>query len=504
MKKNTTCTRLALAAALTLSLTFTTHAQQGGAAPAAAPAASNPNQPRTFDQAAASVQEQLAASLAELDALRRQIADEKIPMSRQLSEAEAELSAARLSYQQTSRLLDSRTLDLSNLRAEIKSRQDETTYLSNLLGEYIRNFESRLHIAELQRYETALESAKLAPENSTLNEEQVFQAQAALLSVSLERLHDALGGTRFDGSAVDADGLLKEGQFVLLGPVALFRSSDGQHVGTAEQRLGSLEPAVMNFGNPEDTASASTTVSAGSGSFPLDASLGNAHKIEATQETLWEHIKKGGPVMWPIFLLAGAALVVVLYKWWVLSKVQSASAAQVGTLLDAVARGDRTGAQRIARGIQGPAGEMLAAGAEQLGQPRELIEEVMFEKVLSTRLRLQSLLPFVAISASAAPLLGLLGTVTGIMNTFTLITVFGTGDVKTLSSGISEALITTEYGLIVAIPSLLLHAFLSRKARGMIDEMDQSAVAFINQVSRASTAGTPPAAAPPTGIPVHA
>jgi hypothetical protein len=61
--------------------------------------------------------------------------------------------------------------------------------------------------------------------------------------------------------------------------------------------------------------------------------------------------------------------------------------------------------------------------------------------------------------------------------------VFGTGDVKTLSSGISEALITTEYGLMVAIPSLLIHALLSRKARGVVDQMEKVAVAFLNQVS---------------------
>jgi hypothetical protein len=106
--------------------------------------------------------------------------------------------------------------------------------------------------------------------------------------------------------------------------------------------------------------------------------------------------------------------------------------------------------------------------------------------VLGPKLRCTRWLPFVAIAASSAPLLGLLGTVTGIMNTFTLMTVFGTGDVKTLSSGISEALITTEYGLIVAIPSLLLHAFLSRKARGIQDEMEKAAIAFLNQVAKTS------------------
>jgi biopolymer transport protein ExbB len=96
----------------------------------------------------------------------------------------------------------------------------------------------------------------------------------------------------------------------------------------------------------------------------------------------------------------------------------------------------------------------------------------------------------VAISASAAPLLGLLGTVTGIMNTFSLITIYGTGDVKTLSSGISEALITTEYGLIVAIPSLLLHAFLSSKVRKIVNNLEATGVSFVNELARAEARGS--------------
>jgi biopolymer transport protein ExbB len=149
---------------------------------------------------------------------------------------------------------------------------------------------------------------------------------------------------------------------------------------------------------------------------------------------------------------------------------------------------------REAQAIRGPVGRMLAAGAEHADQPRELVEELMFETVLSTRLRLNRWLPFIAITASSAPLLGLLGTVTGIMNTFTLMTVFGTGDVKTLSSGISEALITTEYGLYVAIPSLLLYSYLSRKAKSILDRMEKAAVAFANQVGKTPLPAAPPPA----------
>ncbi len=446
-----------------------------------------------FGEAAKSIQKQLEESVAELNRLRQQAAEEKIPLSRKLSELESKLSEVRLEYQETTRKLDSRTLDLTNLRSEIKSREEEATYLSNLLGEYVRNFESRLHIAELQRYRESLEAAKLAPENSNLSEQEVYEAQAGLLGVSLERLHDALGGTRFEGTAVDSNGLVKQGTFVLIGPSAIFRSEGGEEIGTAEQRLGSLEPTIIPFKNPADVNAAAQVIATESaGRFPFDPTLGNAHKIEETEETFLEHVQKGGPVMYPIFGLAGAALLVALYKWLAMLFIRKPSQKRIRELLTAVARHDRREAKQKANAIGGPVGKMLQAGAEHLNEPVELIEEVMYEKVLSTRLKLERFLPFIAISAASAPLLGLLGTVTGIINTFKLITVFGSGDVKTLSGGISEALITTEFGLIVAIPSLLLHAFLSRKARGVINQMEKAAVTFVNQVGKTQYRHTDP------------
>jgi biopolymer transport protein ExbB len=78
----------------------------------------------------------------------------------------------------------------------------------------------------------------------------------------------------------------------------------------------------------------------------------------------------------------------------------------------------------------------------------------------------------------------LLGTVTGMINTFKLSTVFGTGDAKQLSSGISEALITTEFGLVVAIPSLIIHALLNRRSQAVMATMERMAVTFLNGLAR--------------------
>lgn len=528
-----------------------------------------------FLQATDSVQQKLEESIEELNRLRERVAAEKIPLSSELSTLESELEEVRAEYQQTTRTLDSRTLDLTNLRNEIESRKEEATFLSNLLGQYIRNFESRLHIAEIQLYQDSLEEARLAPENSNLSKQEVYQAQSELLTVSLDRLNDILGGFRFDGTAVNTEGIVKNGTFVMIGPAAIFRSEDSEDVGTVQQRLGSLEPTIIAFNAPEDTEAAAELVVRGEGYFPLDPTLGNAHKVESTEETLLEHVQKGGVVMYPIFALAAAALLVALVKWFGMILIRKPSQKRINSLLKSVSEYDKEAAEQkakkmskaevsaandfvswffggvifgvvvfvviyfqrwffpgalvgtrlsfideipsgvgfwlrgtgfalvagVASGAVGvvwglvrfvlqflfgysPIGRMLQVGVEHIEEPRDLIEEVMYERVMETRLKLERFLPFIAISAASAPLLGLLGTVTGIIETFKLITVFGSGDVKTLSGGISEALITTEFGLIVAIPSLLLHAFLSRRVRSIINQMEQAAVSFANQVSK--------------------
>jgi biopolymer transport protein ExbB len=160
------------------------------------------------------------------------------------------------------------------------------------------------------------------------------------------------------------------------------------------------------------------------------------------------------------------------------------SAKALAELFTAVRANDKERAVALTQKMKGMAGRMLRAGAEVLDQPRELIEEAMFEKMLEAKTSLNRFLPFVAVTAACAPLLGLLGTVTGIIATFNLMTVFGSGDIKMLSSGISEALITTEYGLYVAIPCVLMHSFLSRKAKGIADKMEQVAVKFMSEVGK--------------------
>ena len=444
----------------------------------------------TIVDANASIQKQLATSLDELAALRSQVSEERLPMARELSSLEAQLAEKRAEYETVGSELADKTQGLSNLIKQLDALRAESGYLSNLLAQYGNEFEARLHVVELQRYDEKIQAAKLAMENSKLTDGDKFVEQLGVVETSLDKIEDAIGGSRFEGHAVAA-GEVKSGRFVLVGPTALFASTDSKHIGAVEERMGSQEPTLVPYSAEADREAAAALAVGTGGSFPMDVTLGNAQKVESIKETWWEHVQKGGVIMIPMAVLAGSALLVVLIKWLSMVFVRRPTKKQVALLLDAVDNKDHEAAVACAGAMPGPAGRMLQAGVQHLDEPRDLVEEVMFEKMLSSRLRLQAWLPFVAICATSAPLLGLLGTVTGIMGTFALMTEFGTGDPKVLSSGISEALITTENGLIIAIPSLLLHAFLSRKARSLVDGMEKMALQLLNRVRgpQPSTAG---------------
>jgi biopolymer transport protein ExbB len=430
------------------------------------------------------LQEDLTQALAELSRVRESISSEKIPMVKGLNSLEDKLMEVRVEHQKVSRQLDGRNLDLNNLRSEINTRKQERSYLSSLLGEYGRNFETRLHISEMDLYEEVMRNARLAVEDSNLSASDVYMKQIDLVESSIIRLQNAIGGSMFAGSAVCEDGLVKHGQVVLVGPVAMFVADDGKAVGIAEQRLGSLEPAILPMGDQKHTEMIRELVTQGSGTMPFDPSLGNARKIEETSETLGEHIAKGGKVMFPILGMFAVAMAIAVAKWVQLARVPMPSDRQVDAALSLIAEKDMPKLKAKIEAMKGPTGDMLMAGFMHLEEPKDLIEEVMFEEMLTTRLKLEKFTSFISVCAASAPLLGLLGTVTGIINTFKLITVFGSGDVKTLSGGISEALITTEFGLIVAIPSLVFYAFLSRKTKAISDRMEQVAILFMNRISR--------------------
>ena len=145
-----------------------------------------------------------------------------------------------------------------------------------------------------------------------------------------------------------------------------------------------------------------------------------------------------------------------------------------------VQAGNDACAQELAAQVKGPFRPLLESAIGFARSRKELLEEVLFEKILEAQPRLERFLPFIAVTAAASPLLGLLGTVTGMIRTFQQVTLFGTSDISKLASGISEALVTTKFGLIAAIPALVLHALLARRVQGLLAGMEKFSTAFVN------------------------
>jgi len=434
-----------------------------------------------IESVSSSVSNDLQKALADLTAVRKEIEAERLPLARQLMELEQKLIERKAEYAKAQRFQENQLVELNALKAEARLRSDEVKYIDSLVSEYARAFRSRLNFIEEPRYVPMFDAVDKAATVPDLAPAERFKQRSVLLTTALKRTDTALGGELFDGKALNKQGLVQQGKVALIGPVAMFASSSGDLAGLLQQELNKSEPTVVAL-DEKQKAPSRALVTTGTGELALDATLGNAFKLSALKETLWEKIVKGGWAMAPLLALALAVVLVALFKWFQLSRVKVASERDLQAVLGHLEKGEPSKAVAHARGIRGVAGDLLATAVEHVDEKKEYIEEVLYEKMLGARTKLERGLAFLALAATTGPLLGLLGTVMGMIATFKLISSFGSGDPKLLAAGISEALICTATGMGVAIPALLMHAFLSRKAKGIIGSMEQTSVGFINGI----------------------
>jgi len=219
-----------------------------------------------------------------------------------------------------------------------------------------------------------------------------------------------------------------------------------------------------------------------------DLSGGAALRQITHKPSLADQIRDGGPVVWPILGIALLALILVAERFVYLNRVHGNTDRLMENMNRMAEKGDWEGCEALVQryeGRQWPVINVLAAGLVSRSEDRETQENILQEAILREAPRLERFLSVLGILGAIAPLLGLLGTVTGMIATFRVITLYGTGDPRMMSGGISEALITTELGLAVAIPIMLLHTLLSRRVDHIIGEMEEKAVALTNIMQKA-------------------
>ena len=438
----------------------------------------------SFEKANAKAKSDLEASLAELAEVRTSISDEKVPLLKEVTTLEEDVRINQRKVDRLLRLRDNNDMGLNRLRDQVKGLKDQNDYAASLLDEFVRTFETRIDYSETQLYKNVTEEARLILDDSDASQADRFVEQIEVISVALERLQKLVGGYTFEGLALEPGGNIIEGTFATFGPSVYFNSSDSKVQGIAVTRLNSAEAAIAIPGRNYEKGLINF-VTNGDGTIPVDATLGKALKMEEGNDTLFEHLAKGGSVGSVIIALGIACLIIGGFKVYEINEFKTPAQEKVQKVIQAIESGNQDEARSSAASIDGVGGDLLTAGVANASAKRSNLEEILYEKILTAQPALERFLPFMALTAAAAPLLGLLGTVTGMIKTFNLITIFGTGDAKSLSSGISEALVTTELGLVVAIPSLILHGLLSRMAKQKIGDLEQISVSFINGVSGA-------------------
>ena len=181
------------------------------------------------------------------------------------------------------------------------------------------------------------------------------------------------------------------------------------------------------------------------------------------EKTVWDMMEAGGIVGWVIVALGFLALLLIVARMVILAGASGTLDSVFPAIRTAVAAGDYKTAQASLSNVKGMSARVAQAivGAQSRGA---IVADAAEASLTAQGLKIDRFATLLIVIASVAPLLGLLGTVTGMIATFDIITEFGTGDPKLLSGGISEALITTQLGLVVAIPTLILGNVLNAKA----------------------------------------
>ena len=421
---------------------------------------------------------------AKLVARREEASAERVELSRRVSELTAELEEKRESWRLRLLARDNRDTRLAALREKAGFLEEQVAATRAVLVEARRSAEVGLDLADAAQRASKLKDLDRRLESAVENSASIPALTGDLLEFVVRSVEDAESIRRTNGRAVGPDGRELSGTFVHVGGAGLLFSADEpkEARGLVRVEHGSSLPHLWPVSASGPRAALADVAAGREASVLLDVTAGAALRAGEAGRSLWEQIRSGGVVMVPILAIGIVCLLVGLFKFFQLIRVNTDFDGPLAELLEMLRSGRIEAAVTMAGSAPAPLGRLMIEGVTHRAASREDLEEMMHEAIIVETPPLERHLAVLAVGAAVAPLLGLLGTVTGMIRTFGLISVFGSGDPRLLSGGISEALVTTAAGLAVAIPLVLLHAFLSRRVHTITDGLEKGAVGFINSL----------------------
>ena len=412
------------------------------------------------DDAKQSILSDIKTAQRTLNKTQNSISKEQATLAKQIFTKQQSLSKLREQAAVNRRLADENTLSLDQLQTRLDTWQQQQQYQLNLLSRFVRQ-----------------NTSNSASSNESANSQNELLSRVVSLINNQEQ---ALYPQLKKQSVVLSNGELSQANTLQVGPVAWFSTQTPKLMGllNLDDESNALKVALVQStsdDNPLDNTLKQNGV--GSTLLTFDPSLTHLVTSQAQQESPLEHLEKGGLWAIPIILFACFALTIALLKaaqLLRLSKIKMHSQMQLQQLFKAENSSEFSGMQQQLFN--------LTLQSEK-GQVRD---DQLFNQLIHDKHKLDNFIGAIAVTAAVAPLLGLLGTVSGMIETFKMMTLFGSGDPEVVSGGIAQALITTELGLVVAIPALVLNALLSRKAKAYYSQLEGFALQ-LSQLEKGET-----------------
>ncbi|WP_020586193.1 MotA/TolQ/ExbB proton channel family protein [Desulfobacter curvatus] len=421
-----------------------------------------------------------------------------------LISAIATLKAKNRSIQTANEGLKKRIQVLADEQAKLQSSLEESRMVNKELAGFVRTAAKDLNSLLVQSPQSAFDKDRNSFLNPLVNQERFWSMD------DIRRMSDIL----FDeilasgevslrqGMVVDRQGKDRTARILSIGNFTSFyvlnddagKESETGFLLYSDQ--SSRFFALSKLPSKKIADQIDTYLAGQSECVPVDISKGGALRRFTHELNLMDQIPKGGPLVWPILALLGLAVLILVERAVFFWRHQISIApfmAKLSSLLESENwQACRDLMQANSRGF---IPQVLLKALPVRQQSRTDMENVLQEAILAQIPSIERFLSTLGMLAAIAPLMGLLGTVTGMINTFHVITYHGTGDPRMMSGGISEALVTTMLGLTVAIPIMLFHTLLSRRVETQISTMEEKSVAFVNMVFKARNECRPAAIA---------
>ncbi|QQX80460.1 MotA/TolQ/ExbB proton channel family protein [Shewanella sp. KX20019] len=382
-------------------------------------------------QVSVQFEQRLAHAQQRHQKVTEQLLQQRKPQLQQLQQLESQLIVLRQQLTGRTRAKDEQFMSLQSLQQRLSQWQQQSRYVENLLARYLGSGIDVNDPLQFSRRLTALKQAT----NPAWQKAEV----------------------------VALDGRMVKGTQLTLGPLSWFVNGEGQ--GFIVDTLAS--PAALIMPSPQILSDPLA--------MPVDISQDKAIRIAANKGGWLAKLDRGGIWVYPIVILGGLALLVALIKLFALTQMTKLQPQLAQRALD--------GEQPDSGGWQQ---QLFELANSHRHWPHEALADKLHHQLLQWKSQLDSKMVMLAAAAAVAPLLGLLGTVSGMIHTFEMMNLFGNQDQNMLAGGISEALVTTELGLVVAVPTLLLHAYINRRHQAYLAQLEADTVllAELSRVNR--------------------